>query len=210
MTVSRSREWGWAPLNLLLPNLPDSSVPVTRPIYQSPAELRRKTDQLQNIAKCKIKKKVVSNACLCYYTTIHHNRQGFDLQNSWTPFPKFPVRSYLYYLTICVKYAKETKCIKGKGVHWKTERQPPSVVPILHGDPHNHEATQGAGGLTGDIFYKCFYTLHFQLTWAPWPLGWSSYWERATRQTMWRQSRSQIYWFWNVSYNVYKGPRWSV
>ena len=54
-------------------------------------------------------------------------------------------------MTICVKYAKETKCIKGKGVHWKTERQPPSVVPILHGDPHNHEATQGAGGLTGDI-----------------------------------------------------------
>ena len=80
------------------------------------------------------------------YTTI-----GRDLQKSWTPFPKFPVRSYLYYLTICVKYAKETKCIKGKGVHWKTERQPPSVVPILHGDPHNHEATQGAGGLTGDI-----------------------------------------------------------
>ena len=77
--------------------------------------------------------------------TIHHNRQGFDLQNSWTPFPKFPVRSYLYYLTICVKYAKETKCIKGKGVHWKAERQPPSVVPILHGDPRNHEATQGLG-----------------------------------------------------------------
>ena len=47
------------------------------------------------------------------HTTIHHNRQGFDLQNSWTPFPKFPVRSYLYYLTICVKYAKENKCIKG-------------------------------------------------------------------------------------------------
>ena len=71
--MSRSREGGWAPLNLLLPNLPDSSVPVTRPIYQGPVELRRKTDQLQNIAKCKIKKKVVSNACLCYYqlyTTI--------------------------------------------------------------------------------------------------------------------------------------------